>query len=443
MDRLTAEDRLTLWPDAIWPQDIGALLVLDGAGLVAPGGDFRADAARAAVVARLHRLPRLRQVIQTPRRGMGGPLWVDAPAFDLDDHVHVAAVPAPGGEAQVLAEVERIRHHPLDHTRPLWELWFLTGLADGRVGMFLRLHHVVSDGIAGLASLGELLDTAPDATVEPPPPWTPAPPPAAGTLARDALRTWSERVVHAIGSVRRPRSLARRATTAARGLGELVGAPPGPRTSLGGVIGPDRRLACVRAELGRVKELAHAHGATVNDVLLAAIAGGLRDLLRSRGATVDHLTVPVFVPVSLRRRGSDGPTGNLISQMVVPLPLGSDDPGYRLRAIAAETARRKADPHPSLGTMFGGRLLGGLMLRFVIRQQINVTTADLPGPPMPLWFAGARVREMFPLLNLLGNVTLGVGALSYAGGFDVMVVADADIHPDLDVFAAALGSRLT
>jgi hypothetical protein len=123
--------------------------------------------------------------------------------------------------------------------------------------------------------------------------------------------------------------------------------------------------------------------------------------------------------------------------MVVPLPLGIADPQLRLRQIAAETAKRKAIGRPSLGTMFHSRLLRGAMLKIIIRQRVNVVSADLPGPQIPLYFAGGRLIEVFPLVNLVGNESLGVGALSYAGQFNIMAVGDADAYPDIDVFAAS------
>ena len=153
MERLSAEDRLILWPDEVWPQDIGALGVLDGSSLLDSKGQFQMEAVKRAVEGRLHLLPRFRQVLCVPRRGLGGPLWVDAPAFDLSDHVRVERLHAPADEAELLRAVARLRRRRLDKSRPLWEMWFLTGLPDRRIGLFLRLHHVVADGIAGVAEL--------------------------------------------------------------------------------------------------------------------------------------------------------------------------------------------------------------------------------------------------------------------------------------------------
>ena len=157
MKRLSAEDRLILWPDEAWPQDIGALAVLDGSSLLDSEGRFRIDTAKQAIEGRLHLLRRFRQVLHVPRRGLGGPLWVDAPAFDVGDHVSVERLNSPADEAELLHTVARLRRRRLDRSRPLWEIWFITGLSDNRIGMFVRLHHVVADGIAGLAELGTLL----------------------------------------------------------------------------------------------------------------------------------------------------------------------------------------------------------------------------------------------------------------------------------------------
>jgi hypothetical protein len=188
--------------------------------------------------------------------------------------------------------------------------------------------------------------------------------------------------------------------------------------------------------------VARAHGATINDVLLAMIAGGLRSLLLSRGENVEGLELPVYVPMSLRRGSEEGPAGNDISQIIVRLPIGLPDSEGRLRQITSAMTERKAVARPSLGTTFRNRVLSKYLLKLIIRQRVNVASADLIGPPAPLRLAGAEVLEMLPLINLMGNVTLGVGAMSYAGRFDVLAVADAVIHPDVEVFAAGAGAEL-
>jgi len=435
VERLSAEDRLILWPDEVWPQDIGALGVLDGSSLLDSDGRFRIEAAKHAIEGRLHLLRRFRQVLYVPRRGLGGPLWVDAPAFDLSDHVRVERLHAPADEAELLRAVARLRRRRLDRSRPLWEIWFLTGQPADRIGMFVRLHHVVADGTAGVAELGALLDAAPSSATAPAHPWAPEPWPSARALLLDNIQRQIAKPRRALRGLRHPAAILHRARAAMPAVRELLAEKPGPRTSLNRVIGQDRTLALVRSSLELVNEVAHTHDAKVNDVLLALIAGGLRGLLRSRGEPIEGVILPTYVPVSLRRGRSGQEAGNLISQMVVPLPLGIADPGRRLGQIAVETAKRKAIGRPSLGTMFRSRLVRGAMLKLIIRQRVNVVSADLPGPQTPLYFAGAQRIELFPLVNLIGTESLGVGALSYAGQFNVMAVADADAYPDIDVFA--------
>jgi diacylglycerol O-acyltransferase / wax synthase len=442
VERLSADDRLILWPDEVWPQDIGALGVLDGRSLLRSDGSFRLEAAKQAIEGRLHLLPRFRQVLYVPRRGLGGPLWVDAPEFNLSDHVGVERLQDPADEAELLRAIARLRRRRLEQSRPLWEMWFLTGLPADRIGWFVRLHHVVADGMAGVAELGVLLDPTPSAITTPAEPWAPEPWPSARELLLDNLRRRIAKLRIALSGVAHPAAILGGVRAAMPALRELLAEQPGPQTSLNRVIGQDRTLALVRSSLEQVNEVANTYGATVNDVLLAIIAGGVQGLLGSRGEPVEGVILPIYVPVSLRRGRSGHEGGNLISQMVVPLPLGIADPGQRLRQLAKETAKRKAIDRPSLGAMFHSKVIRGAMLKLIVRQRVNVVSADLPGPQTPLYFAGAQLIELSPLLNLLGTESLGVGALSYAGQFNVMVIADADAYPDIDVFAACARDEL-
>jgi diacylglycerol O-acyltransferase len=193
VERVTAEDQLKLWPDELWPQDVGAVVLLDGACLFDDGERFRIDAVRVAVASRLHLIPRFRQLLHVPRRGLGRPLWVDDPSFDLTAHIRVRQVPAPGDDAALLQTVEGLRRRRLDRSRPLWEMWLLTGLPERRVALFVRFHHVLADGIAGVATMGAFLDAVPGGAAAPVPPWTPAPrPPGAScswTASATPLRT--------------------------------------------------------------------------------------------------------------------------------------------------------------------------------------------------------------------------------------------------------------
>ena len=180
IERLGSADRLVLGADATWPQDVGALLILDR--------DVRADEVRRALSGRLNLVPRFRQRVVRPRRGLGGPIWVDDATFDLGDHVKVRPLPAGSADDALLRAAEAIRRTRLDMSRPLWEAWLLPGLKGGRAGLFLRFHHVVGDGRASLSMLGALLDTDPSAVGERLPPWVPAPPPSARALLADNIR---------------------------------------------------------------------------------------------------------------------------------------------------------------------------------------------------------------------------------------------------------------
>ncbi len=421
MDRLSPQDLSMLWPDDFgWPQDIGAIGILDGAGL-------GVDAVRRAVAERLALVPRFRQVIHVPGRGLGRPLWVDAPEVDLEWHVRVAAV---SGEADLLPAVERLRRRPLDRSRPLWDLWLLTGLPDGRVGCFLRAHHVVADGVAGMATLATLLGGG-----HPVAPGPPRPPPAARALLADTLRGRRAGLTRAVSRLAHPARTGRALRAAWPTVHGMLG-ERAPRMSLNRPLGPRRTLAVVRGRLDVVKRIAHARQATANDVLLSAIAGGLRDLLLGRGEPVDGVVPRAYVPVAAR----GGPrSGNHSGLMIVSLPVGVADPVDRLRAIAAETAVRRSQPHPAGAALVPGHLAQRAFLAMMANQRwANTYVANVPGPPAPLSLAGAPLLELFPLVPLIGNVTLGVGALSYAGQFNLTVVADPDACPDAAVFTAGL-----
>jgi WS/DGAT/MGAT family acyltransferase len=427
--------------DRAWPQDIGALAILEGGALLDPIGRLRIDETREAIRSRLHRVPRFRQRLHVPRRGLGGPLWVDCRELDLVEHVRVRPLPPGSGESELLAAIEELRRDRLDPSRPLWAMWFLPGLAEGRVGLFIRIHHAIADGMAAMAIVAALLDPVPDTAPTAPQPWTPARPPRERDLRVDNVVRRVRAFLGAFSFLGHPKSTLRGVRAAWPAAREILAEEPAPRTSLDRLIGPDRSLALVRTEIDAVKAAAHAADATVNDVLLAATAAGLRALLRHRGEPVDGTTARVFVPVSLRR-GRLQLQGNLIAQMVVPLPLGAAEPIARLRRIATETGERKGRSRAPLGTLFRGGILTKLLLKAVVRQRVNVGTANIHGPEEPLYLAGARLLEVFPVLNLIGNVALSVGALSYAGAFDICVIADADAYPDLEVFAAGLRDEL-
>ena len=442
IDRLTSLDRLMLGASTRWPQDIGALAILDGTSLLDPAGELRIDVVRTAFASRLYLVPRFRQVIHAPRRGLGGPFWVDAGHFDIRDHILVRPLLPETDETGLLVVTEALRRERFDPSRPLWRMWLMPGLPHGRVAMFVKLHHSIADGMAAMMTLAALLDADQGRPVMPAAPWTPTPPPSDRELFDDTIQRRLRGVEHTGRMLIRPGTTLRHAREAWPAVRELLAEEPATRTSLDRMVGPERSLAVIRTTLDDVKAAAHAHDATVNDVLLALTAGGLRTVLRGRGEPVQATTVRAYVPVSLRRRGGGPQQGNLIAQMAVPLAMRESAAGDELRRIAAATSTRKARARTSLGTLIRGRLARRLILFAVMRQRVNVTTASIPGPTGPLSLCGARVLEVFPVLPLIANEPLGVGALSYAGQFAIGVIADRDAYPDLDVFVAGAREEL-
>jgi diacylglycerol O-acyltransferase len=446
VERLSGEDLSMLWPDRLgWPQDIGVIAVLDATPVVDAAGRLDVGQVRAAIAGRLHLVPRLRQILYDPPLGAGRPVWVDAGDFDIADHVHVMPLPEPADEQQLLRVCADLHRRRLDRSRPLWQLWLLPGLSHDRVGMFIKLHHVVADGMAGMALFAALLDPTPTPTGPPAPPWTPRPAPPLARLVADNLRWRVTGFAARAARLAHPARTVRRMRAGASALAELIRQERAPDCGLNRPIGPDRAIGLARGDLAAAKQVAHSAGATVNDVVLATITTALRCLLQSRGNAVDSLVLRAAVPVSLHRGGAGPAQGNLDGGMMVALPIGEPDPAARLAAIAADSRRRKAGALRLAGSGISASVTARrLMLRMMAHQHMaNVYLANVPGPATPLHLAGARILEMFPVVPLTGNVTLGIGVLSYAGQLNATVVADPHAVPDLPVFLTGLQRALT
>jgi WS/DGAT/MGAT family acyltransferase len=427
-----------------WPQDIGAIAVLDGAALRDADGRLRLTEVRTAIARRIHLVPRLRQIMYRPPRGLGGPLWADWTGFDIAEHVRARPLAQAAGEEDLLQACAQLRQRPLDRSRPLWELWLLPGLPDGRVGMLLRLHHVLADGVASVALIGALLEMTPQPAAVEPVSWNPAPVPSTRDLLVDTLRRRASAVAAAGTRLAHPGRTARTVLSGWPAMREVFAGRRAPRTSLNRPYAGERTIAVVRGRLDAAKRCAHAHQTTVNDLVLAVVAGGLRELLSARGERVDDLVLLAAVPVSLHREGSGQARGNLDGGMVIPLPVGEPDPTTRLRLIAAESRQRKRLPRTQL---FSGPLavaaVQKAMTRMVKHQRrVNVYVANVPGPPVPLYLAGVPLRQVFAVVPIMGNMGLGVGVLSYAGQLNFTTIADRDGFPDLDAFVAGMRRSL-
>lgn len=442
IDRLSASDRVLVEASALWPQEIGAIVLLDGSPLLDRHGRFRLDVARRAIASRLHHVRRFRQVVHQPGRGLGGPLWVDDPSFELDWHIGTLVMEPPVDDRRLTAAASALWREPMDPARPLWRIWFLPGLPGGRVGMFVRIHHAVADGRAAMAILDSLLDRRPDAPAPPPSAWRPRGRPSTGRLLLDRVRGGLAAVALLGGPVLHPLRTVRRIRDAVPAVRELVAEPPASLTSLNRVVGPGRSFALVRGDLQCLRRAARAQGATVTDLVLSITGAGLHSLLRARGEATEGTVLRAYVPVSMRRRLHGGEEGTEIAQMVVPFAAEAAGPEDRLRRITAQTSRRKARARTSVGTIFAIGFLRRHLLELVGRQRVNVSTTFLPGPRRPRYLAGARVTELFPTMNLIGAVGLGVCATCYTGALTIGVTADEDTYPDLDRFVIGMREEI-
>jgi diacylglycerol O-acyltransferase / wax synthase len=421
------------------PMHVAALLILGRGAFAAAPGRARVEALHDIVGRRLHLAPRLRQVLYRPPPGLGAPVWVDDQRFDLGWHVRERTVPEPGDETALLRACAELHQVPLDPSRPLWQMWLLTGLAGDRCGLLIRLHHVVADGVAAIAMLGALSDPGPAETVPDPPPWTPAPNPRHTALAADQCRRLARLPRGLSRRLSHPAALVARLGVSARQAGQLVREGRAPRLSLNVPVTGRSRLFLIRADLERARAVAHAHGGTVNDVILAAVAGGARRLLRSRGELPPGLILKASVAASLREPADRRAVGNRAGVMIVPLPAAEPDPRRRVATIAAATAARKKLPPYQPGGRLAQRWMTGVMSH---QRLVNLLLSNLPGPPAPLSLGGTAVLEMFQSGVVQGNLTLSVGVLSYAGQLNLSVVADDAAVPDAATFATGISDTL-
>jgi WS/DGAT/MGAT family acyltransferase len=417
---------------------IGAVLVLGAA----PG--FSVAEAQRALGERIRAVPRLRQRLYRAPPGCGRPCWADDPAFDIHEHVRQVCCPPPGDERALLDLAAAQLREPLPRSRPLWSATFVTGLADGGTGLLVVMDHVLADGVAGLAVLGTLVDQA--AEIAPArADRFPAPAPRARDVAADAWRGRLRRAGPAErGAPRRARGLRR----IREGMAELGGTRPPrrvPATSLNRPVGPRRRLDVVAVDLAAVRDLGHAHGGTVNDVVLAAVAGALRTMLAARGEQLGEVTITV--PVAARAAAAGGELGNQIGIMPVTVPATGDF-GTRIGRTAEITRERKSRARGASAALFvpAFLLLARVgLLRWFARHQRAVQTfvTNLHGPEDPLTFGGAAVRAIIPIPSTTGNVTVTFAAMSYAGTLRITVLSDPARTPDAPALAAALRHELS
>jgi diacylglycerol O-acyltransferase / wax synthase len=385
--------------------------------------------------------------------GLGRPVWIDDANLDLEYHVRHTALPPPGGVEPLKKLAARIFAQRLDRDRPLWELWLVEGLAGDRFAIISKTHHCMLDGVSGADLATVLLGVDPDdvAPAEPAP-WTPRPAPAAASLV---ARSVAGQVTHPLQLVRgafQPSSPARRVLLElGAGLKPLLGlsrlgrAPP---SSLNRPIGPHRRWEMVSLDLAEVKAVRAGLGGTVNDVLLAVVAGALRQLFEERDEP-PPAEIRALIPVSVRGNDSPGALGNRVTALFCALPVGEPDPWKRLRAVAGEMKSLKESGQAvgALAWTHLGDFAPPALLAQVARFQstfryMNLVVTNIPGPQQPIYLLGRKMLEWYPLVPLAQGQTLGIAIQSYDGKIGIGLLGDAEALRDLPVLAKAIPAAL-
>ena len=450
--------------DRLSPLDASFLHIEDGVSHmhIASIGVFEGpspghEAVARMIAGKLPLVPRYRQVVRFVPLQLGRPVWVDDEHFNIDYHVRHTALPAPGGDDQLRRLVGRVMSQPLDRSKPLWEVWVVEGLEDGQWAVISKTHHAIVDGVSGVDLLAVVMDISPEPSAGVPDTWSPDPAPSDAALLAEALVGMARSPYEQLRAVRASTRVPRQA---ARALAEVLGGAlalrgivrPTPPSSLNGSLGPHRRYAWAAASVDDIKRVRKTLGGSFNDVVLAAITRGFRELLLSRGESVDRV-VRSLVPVSVRGRDAsgravgDGTFDNKVSAMFAELPVSYADPVERLHAVTSQMASLKesnqalaAEAMTSLSG-FAPPVLLALGTRLASRapqRNINTVTTNVPGPQIPLYVAGRRMLRAYPYVPLAGQVRVGVAIFSYDGQVTFGITGDYDSAPDIEVLASGI-----
>ena len=409
---------------------------------------------RALVASRLDQLPRYRQVVTEAPLWLGRPMWTDDRAFDVAQHVRAVTVPAPGDGVATRELCSRLLERHLDRERPLWESWLVDGLADGRWGLLSKVHHCMVDGVAGTDLLARVLELSADATVpEPGPAWSPTPPPGVVRRARAGLpgppspRALAHRAAH-------PRETARTLTADARGLLRwLAAARPLPGTPLVGPVGKARDWVWADVSLREVRAVGHALGGTVNDVAETLVCSALRDLLTGRGLPLEH-NPRALVPVSVRSHRAGGDVAldaNEVSALLLALPVDVEDPRARFEAVKHRLQQLKHSGQAEAGELLTAAAgyvspaalsLGLVGVFHLPHRHLSTVTTNVPGPPIPLYALGRRLRELHPYVPIADRLRLGFAVTSYDDRLWFGVTVDRSHVDDADGLALSIEKAL-
>jgi diacylglycerol O-acyltransferase len=450
-DRLTALDTSFLHlEDASAHMHVASVMLFEGPP---PPYDELLD----AIERRLSLVPRYRQRLAFVPLAQGRPKWVDDPHLNLRYHVRYTALPSPGSEEQLKDLAGRVFAQQLDRDKPLWELWLAEGLEGNRFALLAKTHHSLVDGISGMDIVSVLFDTSPEpaAPTDPGDRWLPRPLPSRAQLLGEALverATIPAEVARSARAIMRgPRRVLEGARDAAVGVGAMAwaGLNPAPSTPYNESIGPHRRFTWVRANLADQKAIKNELGGTVNDVVLATVAGALGAHLRRRGRKTDGLELKAMVPVSVRSDVERGALGNRVAAMMAPLPVWCQEPVARLDIVRQELRGLKSG-RQAVGAQvltelsaFAPPTILDQAARLSARQRLfNLVVTNVPGPQFPLYLLGRRMLETFPMVPLAKNQALGVALLSYDGSINFGLVGDFDLLWDLDELAGDVRASL-
>jgi WS/DGAT/MGAT family acyltransferase len=428
---------------------VAGLGIFEAGPLLRPDGGLDSARIRSYVDSMLDRLPRYRQrVAYTPIEKRL--LWIDDERFNLEYHVRHTCLPKPGDEETLKALVGRILSQHLDRDKPLWEIYVIEGLEGDRFAMLMKTHHCMVDGIAGMALLNRLLSPDPDLEVGPASAWRPQPAPGALWLLADVVdrrvATPLAEAARAVGhAMREPRRTWEELSESLRSMAGAVadGFRIVARTPHNQPIGTHRRVDWIALDLAELKDLKKHLGGTVNDVILTLVTGAVRRFLRHRRARVRGFDYRVVIPVNLRVLGEteEVAAGNRVSAWFLSLPIGETDPLRRFQRIHRETDRlhrsktaQGMDLFTRIVDWTGSPLLTWAGVQIAARvHPYHLIVSNVPGPPMPLYFLGARLLAFYPQPPLFETQGLGVAVISYAGQVCFGLVGDWDVMPDLDV----------
>ncbi len=460
-DRLSPLDALFLYTeDGTTHMHIGSCAIFEG-----PAPTI--DEVSRLIESKLPLITRYRQRIRFIPAGLGHPVWVDDDTFNLEYHVRHSALPTPGEAPELDNLMGRLMSKELDRDRPLWEAWLIEGLSDNRWALISKVHHCMVDGVAGTDLMTVLLDGERSVSRPPAQRWRPTPSPSDAQLLLEAavqlVAAPTRQLASMWSGVLHPRRSFDRASivlTGFRSFAEQL-LIPAKGTSVQGTIGPNRRWSAARGRLDDVAAIRTAFGGSVNDVVLAAIAGAFRSLLLARGeAVMDDAVLNSLVPVSTRASG-DHASNNQVSLIIAELPIGIADPVQRLAAVRSQMNALKSSHQvesvhavvdaaglvPPATLALAGRAIM-TMMHTRPQRVINTVTTNVPGPQFPLYALGREMLEYLPYVPVSAGVRVGVAILSYNGLVSFGVTGDYDTAPDVQLMAghieaelAALGAR--